>query len=577
LNDAYATLKGKVDLLAKRKPAADSGAQCGLSASVFATDPAGPANHVALLWATSETCDQFDIFRSSDQAGPFKKVASCTGLSYNDYALADGSYFYRVDGYRAGQKLTSNVAGVSTLKLPDGLASFSNQTANESGLPGQPLKVGDTHYSFQTIRDGKALQHVLMKTSKDGQQWTDGVPVMDRESHPDLADFKFESGRIFYDKRNDQIVWWCHYELSGPHYGSGKAMVATAKPGQPFKVHHIYRPMGIEVRDMTIYVDDDQKGYLVAASNVPGQGANATLYIFRLNDTYDDVVEIVAKVVEEGYREAPHIIREGGYYYLLFSQAAGWHPSRGGYVSAQSLSGPWSAPRSIGNSSTFASQSGGIHEFGLRPKFIPVMMGNRWIRGEGTSRNSAMPIHFAQGFAFYDYSPALLYDEARNLLVPLHMGRLLSQGRPAQASTPGKPGNEAAKAFDGDYNTLFQSDKKEWPFTLTTDLGAVCNVKNVQISWYLHKGSEAFYTYKIEGSKDDKQWSTLMDRSNANDSVVSKTFGFTSDVLPDGPTARYVRIEVRRAHLHNNPTNWYPPSVYEVKVFGEPAGRSTTK
>ena len=569
LNDVYAKLKSKVVALEKRTVTVSRGPTFGLSTSVFATNPSGLANNVALMWASSEPCDRFDVYRAAAEAGPFKKINACTGLSYNDYDLTDGTYFYRVDGYRGGHKYSSNIASTSTLKLPAGLATFSNQQANDQALPDQPLKVGDTQYSFETVREGKALKHVLMKSSKDGKRWTDGVPVMDVNSHPDLADFKFEAGRIFYDKVNDQIVWWCHYELSGPHYGSGKAMVATAKPGQPFKVHHIYRPLGVEVRDMTIFVDDDQKAYLVAASNLPGQGANATMYIFRLNDTCDDVVEVVAKVLEDGYREAPHIFREGGYYYLLFSQAAGWYPSRGGYLSARSLAGPWSEARSIGNPSTFSSQSGGIIEFGTGGKFIPVMMGNRWIRGEGTSRTSALPIHFAEGFAFYDYAPALLHDAAQNVLVPLHMGRLLSQGRPAQASIPGKPGNEIAKAFDGDYNTLFQSDKKDWPFSITTDLGAKATVRNVQISWYIHKGSEAFYTYTIEGSLDGKRWSTLIDRTHIEDTVVSKTYGFTSDILPERSIARFVKIDVRGAHLHNNSSNWYPPSIYEVKVFGD--------
>ena len=39
--------------------------------------------------------------------------------------------------------------------------------------------------------------------------------------------------------------------------------------------------------------DDDGQGYLVAASNVPGQGANATLTLFKLNADYTDVTGIV--------------------------------------------------------------------------------------------------------------------------------------------------------------------------------------------------------------------------------------------------------------------------------------------
>jgi hypothetical protein len=100
-------------------------------------------------------------------------------------------------------------------------------------------------------------------------------------------------------------------------------------------------------------------------------------------------------------------------------------------------------------------------------------------------------------------------------------------------------------------------------------LGAACKVQNVQISWHLHKGSEAYYTYRIEGSIDGKEWRVLLDRTDDKDTRISKTYGFTSDLLADAPPARYVRVQVQRAVLHNNPNNWYPPTLYEVKIFGE--------
>lgn len=566
LNEAFEKLSQAVSRLEKRTIVPLDLPPVGLSASIFATSPSGTANNVSLMWSTAEPCERFELQRAASEDGPFTTIYTGTGASFADQGLSDGKYFYRLIATRNGSPLTSHTVSVETKKLPGGLKQFSNQTPNREGIY-QPLKVGDTYYTFDIVRDGKALKHVIMGTSKDGKTWQGETVVMDVNSHPDLADFKFEANTFFYDKVHDQIVWWCHWEKSGPSYSHGRAMAATAKPGQPFKVHRIFNPMGIEVRDMSVFVDDDNTGYLVAASNVPGQGANATLYIFKLNEDYTDVVEIVAKVAENGYREAPHILKKDGIYYLFFSQAAGWYPSRGGYASARSLAGPWSELRSIGNPSTFSSQSGGILKFG--DAHVPVMMGNRWIRGEGTSRNAVLPIGLSDGFAFYDYAPTLLHDASRSLIIPLQAGELLSQDKPVEASIPGSSGHEATKAFDGDYFSAFQSDQKQWPFTLTTDLGRECDVRNVQISWHIHKGSEAFYTYSIEGSSDGKEWRTLLDRTDQNDNLVSKTYGFTSDLLPEGSKARYVRVNVKQAHLHNNPNNWYPPTVYEVKVFGK--------
>ncbi|MFT3789422.1 MAG: family 43 glycosylhydrolase [Tepidisphaeraceae bacterium] len=563
-------LQASIAKLQKREIVPDDLPKLGLTAFPFAANPAGQANNVELMWATIEPADRVVVQRAKAEAGPFETVYTGTGGSFRDYDLPEGAYFYRMIVTQKGVDTTSNVVRASTLALPQGLSTYTNQVATETRLQGGALKIGDTFYEFRFIREGKGLKQLLLRTSTDEVNWKDVGPVMDTSSHPDLADCKFEAESAFYDKVHDRIVFWCHWEKA-QGYGSGKALVATAKPGEQFTVHRVFNPLGVEVRDMSLFLDDDGKAYLVAASNVPGQGANATMYIFRLNDTYDDVVEVTAKVLENGYREAPHIVKKDGYYYLFYSQAAGWYPSQGGYLSSRSLAGPWSAPRNIGCTSTFSSQSGGIHEFGNVEPHVPVMMGNRWVRGEGTSRNSALPLHMDNGFAFYDYAPMLLNDPARSLLVPLDMGKLLSQDRPATASVSGNAGHEVSKAFDGDYFTAFQSDDKRWPFDVTSDLGEPCNVRNVQIAWLIHKGSEAFYTYTIEGSLDGQNWTTLVDRTDEKSNVISKTYGFSSDVIPGDTKVRFVKLNVRRAHLHNNPNNWYPPTIYEMKVFGAPA------
>ncbi len=570
LNQAVGKLNQKIESLEKRQVESVELPRLGLAATLFASSANSPVNQVSLQWASSQSFDLAELFRSNEKEGQYEKIYSGRGTSFSDSISLGSNAYFKIIIHRGEEKLTSNIQSVTAIPMPEGLSTYTNQQATESRLPSKPIQVGNTYYRFQTFKEGKAMKHVLMYTSADGKNWSEGSPVMDQNSHPDLADFKFEAETIMYDKNNDQILWWCHWEKA-QGYAAGKAFVASAKPGQPFKVHRIFNPMGVEVRDMSIYIDEDKKGYLVAASNVPGQGANATLYIFRLNDTYDDVTGIVAKIAENNYREAPHIVKKDGYYYLFFSQAAGWYPSVGGYSTAKSMNGPWTDPRPIGNNSTFSSQSGGILKFGFADTKVPLMMGNRWVRSEGTSRNSVLPIQFAEGFAFYDYFPFLLYDADKSILIPQQLGKLLSQDKPAEASIPGKPAHEPAQAFDGSYATTFQSDKKEWPFTISTDLGSTCEVKNVQVSWLMHKGSEAFYTYQIEGSTDGKEWKVLVDRSDKTSNLLNKTYGFTSDILPEKSAARFVRLKVLNAHLQNNPDrNWYAPTINEIKVFGEP-------
>lgn len=539
----------------------------GLSASLFATDPEGPVNNVALMWAATGEYDSFEIHRGD--GGSFRSIHVEKGTSLHDYGLPPGTFHYRLIANSQGVQRTSRVARVSTMAMPDGLREYSNQRFRGTSFPKEPVKVGSTYYTFEREHeDGRRIKLIRQRTSIDGETWKDGPVVMDQSSHPDLADCKFESGTSFYDERSGRIVWWCHWERSGRSYAHGRAMVATAKPGEPFTVHHVYNPLGIQVRDMSVFVDDDKEGYLVAASNEPGQGANATLYIFKLDETYNDVTGVVNKVMEDRYREAPHIIKRDGFYYLFFSQAAGWYPSQAAYVSARSLDGRWSDLRTLANPATFSCQAGEVIEFGHGQATRPLMLANRWIRSEETARQVALPIHCDQGFAFCDFAPTVLHDSDRNLVVPLQEGVLLSQGRPATASIPGQEGHGIEKAFDGDYDSFFRSDEKTWPFSVTVDLGATSLVENVQISWHLHKGSEAFYQYTIEGSLDGEAWEVMLDRADREDPVVSRTYGFTSDLLPDPAHARHVRLNVHQAVLHNNPHNWYPPTLYEVRVFG---------
>lgn len=549
---------------------AEDTAQVALSAALFATERLGWANHVALQWAASVPCDSFEVVRTPERGGRGVVVYRGTGTSCNDYGLAPGGYRYQLVAQRAGKPaLTARSQRVAPVALSPKTSEYSNQTGFGREALGEPLRVGKTYYRFPGQRVGKSVRFTV-QTSRDGILWHEGPVVLDATSHPDLDDFKFEASTIFYDPRRHKIVWWCHWERS-QGYADGRAFVATATPGERFTVHHITNPLGLQVRDMSVFRDDDGQGYLVAASNGAGQGANATLALFKLSPDYTEVTALVGRVMENQYREAPHLLKHEGYYYLFFSQAAGWYPSRAGYLSTRSLAGGWSEPRTLGNTSTFAAQSGGILTVGQGRASLPVLMANRWIRGEGTSPNAVLPLRCVDGFVFADYAPTLLLDlkeSTRQPLVPLHEGVLLSQGRPTVASIPGNAGAEVARAFDGDYSTAFQSDQKTWPFFVTCDLGARCGVINVQISWHLHKGSEAYYRYLIEGSDDGVHWRTLLSRTDDSDTRVSKTYGFTSDLLPEAPAARFVRVQVLRAVLHNNPNNWYPPTLYEVKIYG---------
>ena len=202
-----------------------------------------------------------------------------------------------------------------------------------------------------------------------------------------------------------------------------------------------------------------------------------------------------------------------------------------------------------------------------------LMHAYRWLRASSTSGTTLCPLYFDNGFAFYDYYPYFKYNTSTGDLFPVQQGELLSQDRPASSSLAAKGGNAPAKAFDGSYQTSFTAigDYKKWPFYLQVDLERICELSNIQTSWYICKGSEGYYTYTVEGSLDGEKWTKLLDHTDKNSEEASKTYGFNSD-MPSGK-ARYVRLNVQNATLQNNPNNnWYTPTVYEVKVYGTPIG-----
>ena len=537
----------------------------GFTLNLFCISENGPANHVALNWATTLSADSYIVYRSTNATSGFTIIYNGTGTSYQDYDLAIGTtYYYKLEVISAGTSTVSEVKTITPSDLPSGLNTYNNQTGSSIVYGASGTKVGNTYYSYSVrSHDGENDIYIVERVSSDGINFTDSRTVLDKNGNDALASCKLESVQMTYVESIGKMVIWAHWEKPSG-YADGKALVVTGTPGGDFTVHHVYNPLDIYVRDMSIFIDDDGTGYLIAAANVAGQGANATIYIFKMNASFSDVTEVVAKVHENQYREFPHMIKRDGYYYLFTSQAAGWYPSKGGYTSTNNLYGTWSDLRSVGNSSTFSSQSGWILHLGDSQNFM--MHAYRWIAAEGTSGATLLPVYFSNGFAFYDYYPMLKYNVSTGDLYPVQYGKLVSQNKSANASLPAAAGSDAGKAFDGSYGSYYAATSSKWPFYLQVDLEQAYDLSNIQISWFMYKGSEAYYAYTVEGSLDGITWTTLLDRSDTSSSLVKSTYGFSSNLFSG--TARYVRLSVKNAYLHNNPNNWYTPTVFEVKLYG---------
>lgn len=538
--------------------AAVSEIEMGAAATPFVLKNGSSVNNVKLQWSSVGGAAQYTVSRSVN-GGSYTALQSLTGLSIDDYGLAAGStYTYRVQAYSGSTLLASAVSNaVSPYALPAGLNTFDN-TVPSSLVQPNPLKIGNTYYKFANVsfEGTRRFKETIMTTSTDDITYGNPQVVMSYTDHPDLNDCKFESSAFVYNPATNKIVYWAHYENSAD-YTLARLSVASATPGQAFTFHKSFQPMQNRSLDMSLYTADDGSAYIISSA-----GTDTILY--KLSANWLDVANQEKMIYDGLTREAPSMIKKDGIFYLFTSQQAGWYPTIPMYSSAPLSTGPWTELRRLGNTSTFSAQSGGVTRLKKDTGTNYAMLANRWMAGwkgaaDPNHRQRMLPLSFSNGYAFFDFYEQVKYSAANDIMIPVQNGKLLSQGKPATASTNSSTAN---LVNDGDYDTRWlASSNTAWPSYWTVDLGAPCNLSNIQISWYLARGSEAYYRYKIEGSNNGSTFTTVLDKTSGY-----TDYGFTNDVISG--SYRYVRVTLANAVLQNNPSNWYTPQLYEVKVFG---------
>jgi hypothetical protein len=127
-------------------------------------------------------------------------------------------------------------------------------------------------------------------------------------------------------------------------------------------------------------------------------------------------------------------------------------------------------------------------------------------------------------------------------------GTLLSQGKPATASSSENASFVAANAVDGDTNTRWSSGFSD-PQWLQVDLGATHTLSKVGLNW------EAAYAtgYQIQTSTNGTSWTTVY-------STTSSTGG--NQTVPVTGSGRYVRVNC------TGRSTQYGDSLWEFQVYG---------
>jgi hypothetical protein len=199
-----------------------------------------------------------------------------------------------------------------------------------------------------------------------------------------------ERPKVVFNPATKKFVMWMHVDSEDYQFARAGAAVAD-RPTGPFEYRGSVRPDNSMSRDMTLFQDDDNKAYLIYASE-----NNATLHISLLTDDYLKPSGRFARVFEGRSMEAPAVFKHKGRYYFMASGCTGWAPNPARSAVADSIWGPWTELgnpcRGPGAEKTFQGQSSFILPVAGRPGTF-VFIGDRWNSGDlADSRYLWLPV-----------------------------------------------------------------------------------------------------------------------------------------------------------------------------------------
>ncbi|KAI8649440.1 Alpha-L-rhamnosidase [Fusarium sp. Ph1] len=164
-------------------------------------------------------------------------------------------------------------------------------------------------------------------------KWKYEGPVLSRQGSGDLGPGRLvERPKVIYNKLTKKYVMWMHIE--DQEYKDAKVGIATCDTvtGR-FQYRGSFRPPGFESRDIGVFVDDDDKAYLMSEDRPNG------VCFYELSTDYLSVNKMLHLFPE--HLESPAMIKRNGTYYLLASQLTGWELNDNMYTTSTSLTGPW--------------------------------------------------------------------------------------------------------------------------------------------------------------------------------------------------------------------------------------------
>ena len=302
----------------------------------------------------------------------------------------------------AGLLLASpNLANASTPSTftPGSLVNDTSGHPLEAHSPGI-IKVGATYYMFGEDVSGYTsttyqFKNINCYSSPDLLNWSFVNAVLTEQASGDLGPGRIVSRpHVLYNTSTSTYVLVAHGENSA--YTEGSVLTATSSTvcGN-YTYQGKYNPLGHNSRDLGVFQESNGTAYIIYAGD-----SNSDIRIDELASNYLSVTSNVF-TFSQGSREAPTMVKRNGVYYLALSATTGYETNANVYVTATSLSGPWTPERGLapGSSNTYDTQvvaiipiQGAAHSSG---DLSYVYVGDKWDQNNlADSRYEFLPLGF---------------------------------------------------------------------------------------------------------------------------------------------------------------------------------------
>jgi len=279
-------------------------------------------------------------------------------------------------------------------------------------------------------------QKVTMYKSTDMRKWEYVGVILDVSNDPQNWDL--ERPKIIYNENNKEYIMWSHLEPQR-HYVGGYAGVAVSKqitgPYNLIKYSRLnegiqpatkdqgargdtnawaanntfrnFMSTGQQVRDLTLFVDDNKKAYLIYESE-----DDLSLQVAELTSDYKSTTGVYTRILIGQKNEAPTIFKKDNKYFLITSGLSGYNANAARSASAQNILGPWT---NLGNPVGSENQDDISTTYHSQPTYVfkdprtgnIIMLADKWNTSEGGYKNLWRSTYSWQQVKFVDNKPKL--------------------------------------------------------------------------------------------------------------------------------------------------------------------------